>query len=89
MREDSPLSPNAAFLTCDSHRKLFFQLAPSLQADLFLLMLLTNAANLAMDGLRILAVTMTNGNSRMKHVRARLPLVSQTVTFPRQLSNSS
>jgi hypothetical protein len=48
-----------------------------------------NGRNLATDGLHILAVTMTIGNSHMKHVRARLPLVSQTVTFPRQFSNSS
>ncbi|HWZ17335.1 MAG TPA: hypothetical protein VNW73_00910 [Ktedonobacteraceae bacterium] len=38
---------------------------------------------------QILAVTLTNGNSRMKHVRARLPLVSLTVTFARHTSNSS
>jgi hypothetical protein len=46
-------------------------------------------SHLATNGFQILAVTLTNDKSRMKHVRARLPLVSQTVKFPRHPSHSS
>ena len=45
--------------------------------------------NLATDGLQILAVTLTNGNSHMKRGRAELPVASQTAEFPRPPSHSS
>jgi DNA-binding SARP family transcriptional activator len=45
--------------------------------------------NLATDGLQILAVTMTDGNSRMKNAHARLPSVSQTAKFPCHTPDSS
>lgn len=50
--------------------------------------LFEEVGNLAMDGLHILEVMMTNGNSRMKNVR-ELPLVSHTFNFPYHTSNSS
>lgn len=48
--------------------------------------LYTYAGNLATDGFT--NPGSDDDNSRMKHVRARLPLVSQTVTFSRLTSNS-